>query len=63
MGTNGPGNPIVWVVLALVAASVVLFVIGMLLHRSGTLGSRGAAAAWGVLTILPLFGGGILLFS
>ncbi len=63
MGTNGPGNPIMWVVLALVAASVVLFVIGLLLHRGGALGSRGAALAWGILTILPLFGGGVLLFA
>lgn len=63
MGTNGPGNPILWIVLALVAASVVLFVIGLLLRRSGTIASRGAALAWGILTILPLFGGGVLLFS
>jgi len=63
MGTNGPGNPILWIVLALVAASVALFIIGILLHRNGTLASRGAAMAWGILTILPLFGGGVLLFA
>jgi hypothetical protein len=63
MGTNGPGNPIMWVVLALVAASVLLMVIGVLLHRNGTLASRRAAAAWAILTILPLFGGGVILFT
>lgn len=60
MGTNGPGNQIFGVLIGLIALSVVLLVVGLLLHRRGALASRGAALGWAVLTILPLFGGGFL---
>ena len=60
MGSNGPGNQIFGVLIALVALSVVLLVVGLLLHRRGSLASRGAALGWAILTVLPLFGGGFL---
>jgi len=42
---------------------VILLVIGLVLHRKGVLQSRAAALAWAVLTILPLFAGGWVIFT
>ena len=60
MGSNGSGNQVFGVVIALLLASLVLLVIGLLLHRRGKLTSRPVALGWAILTILPLFGGGFL---
>ena len=56
------GTPILWILL-LVAACLVLLVIGLALHRRGSLRSRGAAIGWAILTIAPLFGAGLLLYG
>jgi len=63
MGTNGPGNPILQVLLLCVAASVALAAIGFLLRRRGMLRTRGPALGWAVLTILPLFGAGFAMMT
>ena len=51
------------IVLLLPADSVILLVIGLLLHRKGILHSRGAALAWAILTVLPVFAGGWIIFT
>jgi hypothetical protein len=56
------GTPISIIVL-LTAASVILLVIGLALHRKGMLRSRGAALGWAILTVLPLFAGGWVIFT
>ncbi len=56
----GPGNQIFIVLLGLVGLSIALLVIGLLLHRRGALASRPVALGWAILTVLPLFGGGIV---
>lgn len=63
MGTNGPGNPILGVLLACVVASIVLAIIGFVLHGRGRLRARGPALAWAILTILPLFGAGLAMYG
>jgi len=63
MGENGPGNPILGVLMACVAASIILAIIGFVLHRRGMLRARGPALAWAILTIVPLFGAGFFLFA
>ena len=63
MGSNGPGNPILWVLYALVALSVILAAIGLALRRRGSLASRGAALGWAILTVLPLFGAGFAFMT
>ena len=63
MGTNGPGNQILGVLLGLTVLTLALVVAGFMLHRRGSLASRGAAFGWAILTILPLFGGGALYAS
>ena len=63
MGTNGPGNPILQVLLVCVLASVALAAIGIWLHRSGKLSAKGPALGWAVLTILPLFGAGFIMMT
>jgi len=50
------------IVVLLTAASIILLVIGLVLHRKRLLRSRAAAIGWAVLTILPLFVGGWLVF-
>ena len=62
MGENAPGDTILMNVLITIAASLVLLVIGIALRKRGRLASRGAAMLWAVLTILPLFGAGALMF-
>ena len=59
MNNGTPIGPIV----ALVAACLILLVIGLLLRRRGMLRSRGAALAWAILTIAPLFGSGVVFFT
>jgi hypothetical protein len=51
------------IVLALVALTLVLFVLGMVLRRRGVLTTRGATLGWAILTLLPLFGSGFFLFT
>lgn len=63
MGTNGPGNPILGVLLACVAGSIILAAIGIVLHKRGKLGARGPALAWAILSILPLFGAGFAMMT
>ena len=63
MGENGPGNPILGVLLACVAGSIILAIIGFVLHRRGMLRTRGPALGWAILTILPLFGAGFVLLT
>lgn len=46
------------IVIILTAASAILLAVGLVLHRTGVLHSRGAAAGWAILTILPVFAGG-----
>lgn len=60
---QGTANTGLSVVLALVALTLILFVVGLVLRRRGMIRSRGAALGWAVLTILPLFGSGFLLWS
>lgn len=63
MGTNGPGNPILQVLLLCVLASLALAALGFWLRRRGKLATQGAALGWAVLTILPLFGAGFAMFT
>jgi len=63
MGENGPGNPILGVLLACVAASIILAIIGFVLHGRGKLRARGPALAWAILTIVPLFGAGFAMYT
>ena len=56
MGSNGPGNPIVYELIGLIALSLLLVIVGFAVRRRGGLATRGAALAWAVLCILPLFG-------
>jgi hypothetical protein len=56
------GTPI-GLIVALVAVCLVLLVIGLMLRRRGMLRSRGAALAWAILTIAPLFGSGAILYG
>jgi len=63
MGTNGPGNPILGVLLACVAASLILAVIGFVLRGRGKLSTRGPALGWAILTIAPLFGAGLAVYA
>lgn len=63
MGTNGPGNPILGVVFAFIAASVLLAIIGFVLRGRGKLVTSRAALVWAVITILPLFGAGAVFMT
>lgn len=63
MGTNGPGNPILQVLLVCVFASVALAALGFWLHRRGKLSAKGPALFWAILTITPLFGAGFVMFT
>lgn len=63
MGSNGPGNPILQVLLLCVVASVALAGLGLWLRRRGAIRTRGMAMGWAILTILPLFGAGFAMFS
>ncbi|MBB5711419.1 hypothetical protein [Sphingomonas xinjiangensis] len=60
---QGTANTGISVVLALVAATVLLFALGMALRKRGMLRSRGASLGWAILTLLPLFGSGFFLWS
>lgn len=60
---QGTANTGMGVVLALVAATVLLFAIGMVLRKRGMLRSRGAGLGWAILTLLPLFGSGFFLWT
>ena len=62
MYQSGPGNPILIPVLLLIALSVAMLVVGLALRRRGHLRSRGAALGWALLTIGPLFGGGLVFY-
>lgn len=61
MGSNGPGNPILQVLLVCVLASLVLAALGFWLRSRGKLSTKGPALGWAVLTILPLFGAGFIM--
>jgi peptidoglycan biosynthesis protein MviN/MurJ (putative lipid II flippase) len=63
MGTNGPGNPILQVLLLCVIASVALAAIGFWLRGRGMLRQPVPALGWAILTILPLFGAGFAMFA
>ncbi len=63
MGTNGPGNPIIGIVIFWIAVSLILVAIGFFLRKRGMLRTRGPALAWSILCILPLFGAGFAMFT
>jgi uncharacterized membrane protein len=63
MGTNGPGNPIILYLFIAVAASVALAAIGYAMRKRGKLRQPGPALVWAIVTILPLFGAGALMFT
>ena len=63
MGENGPGNPILGVLIACVVASVVLAALGFFLRGRGMLASRNAALVWAILVIVPLFGAGFAMMT
>lgn len=63
MGTNGPGNPILQVLLVCVLASLALAALGFWLRSRGKLRDKGPALGWAILTILPLFGAGIVMMT
>ena len=60
---EGTNSPVLGVLLACVAGSVILVVIGAWLHRQRKLTSRRAALAWAILSIAPLFGAGLIMFT
>jgi len=63
MGSGGPGNPILQVLLLCVLGSVALAAIGFFLRSRGMLRTRGPALGWAILTILPLFGAGFAMMT
>lgn len=63
MGTNGPGNPILQVLLLCVFASVALAALGFFLRKRGMLRTRGPALGWAILSVLPLFGAGFAMMT
>jgi len=60
---EGTNSPILAVLIACVAASVALVVLGFWLRRSGRITSRRASLIWAILTIVPLFGAGAVMFG
>ncbi|MFW2830862.1 hypothetical protein [Sphingomonas sp. ID0503] len=60
---NDAGFSPIGIVIALLALSVILLLLGFRLRRRGALASRGAALGWAVLTILPVFGAAALFFG
>ena len=62
MGPPADGQPFA-ILLALVAASSALVVLGFVLRRRGMLASRGAALGWAVFTMVPIFGAGALMYA
>jgi uncharacterized membrane protein YfcA len=60
---EGTNSPILMVLLACVAASVILTAVGVWLHRKRRLTSRRAALIWAILSIAPLFGAGAVMFA
>jgi hypothetical protein len=63
MGSGGPGNPILQVLLLCVLASVALAAVGFFLRSRGMLRAKGPALGWAILTILPLFGAGFAMMT
>ncbi|HEX8381787.1 MAG TPA: hypothetical protein VF592_00280 [Sphingomonas sp.] len=63
MGTNATTNPILINLFLCIGASILLAVVGLVLHRRGKLAARGPAMIWAIVTILPLFGAGALMFG
>jgi hypothetical protein len=59
----GGDNPVFGIMYGLVGLTLVLLIIGAVLHRRGLLTSRPAALGWAVLTILPLFGAGFAMMT
>jgi len=60
---EGTNSPILGALLACVAASIALVVLGFWLRRTGRLTTRRAALLWAILSIVPLFGAGALMFG
>lgn len=58
MGGDGPANGIFVPLLVAVGLSVLLAVVGFVLHGRGYFVKRGPAMIWAILTLLPLFGAG-----
>lgn len=56
-------NPVFGIMYGLVGLSLLLLVIGAILHKRGLLMSRPAALGWAILTILPLFGAGFAVMT
>ena len=61
MGPDSQGKPFA-ILFACVAASLLLVVIGFVLHRRGALTNRITALVWAILCIVPLFGAGAVMF-
>jgi hypothetical protein len=57
------GNAPIGILVLLTALSLALLAIGLVLHRKGTLRSRGASLVWAIVTVLPVFAGGWLILS
>lgn len=63
MGTNATVNPILINLFLCIGATLLLAVIGWVLHKRGKLSARGPAMIWAIVTILPLFGAGVIMFG
>ncbi len=63
MGTNATVNPILINLFLCIGATLLLAVIGWVLHKRGKLSARGPAMIWAVVTVLPLFGAGAIMFG
>ena len=63
MGTNATINPILLTTGLCILASILLAVIGWVLHKRGKLSAKIPAMVWAVLTVLPLFGAGAAMFT
>jgi hypothetical protein len=60
---QGTNSPVVGVVLLLVLASAAIFAIGIYLRKTGRIRSPAAGLVLALLTIAPLFGGGLFMFT
>ena len=63
MGTNATINPILVNMLLCVGATLLLAIIGWVLHKRGKLSAKRPAMIWAIITVLPLFGAGAIMFG
>ena len=60
---DGPGYGIFVPLFGAVALSALLAAIGFAMRKRGRLRTRGPALIWAILTVLPLFGAGAVMFT